>query len=531
MRARQAVLAVRLDAQERARQADAGVPAARRGRGVAAQVGLARRCSPHQGQVLLGAATAWTEMPATSRALAAGAVDEWSAVLLARETACLQVMDRARVDELVCGDLTGLEGQGPRRLVAAARRHAAGIDPGALVRRARRAAGDRTVTLRPAPDTMTYLTALLPVAQGVAALAALQRHADGLRAGGDTRGRGQVMADTLVERLTGQVTAERVPVCLNVVLPATALTGGAEAGLLLEGGTVLPAPLAHDLVLTAAGSGTSTDQQAAGATAEGDPASAWVRRLYADPGGTLIASTSSSRLHPDALATLVRARDGGICRTPWCDAPVRHTDHVIPAADGGPTDLPNAQGLCVACNHAKQTPGWSQHLVPTATGHTVTTTTPWGMSATSTAPRALLPEALPAAVEQPTWGEPPIVAARPALPPSLLPEPLPPEPGPALVLPRSAPPVPLLPASVLPGAPARGRGAFEASVVRAHRRRRPTGRVRRRRGRPGPRPGMRDAAVHLSTPSAVERCLRALVGDLIGEGTGGRGSSRGAEGG
>ena len=38
------------------------------------------------------------------------------------------------------------------------------------------------------------------------------------RAGGDPRGRGQVMADTLVERVTGQATADAVPVEINLVM-------------------------------------------------------------------------------------------------------------------------------------------------------------------------------------------------------------------------------------------------------------------------------------------------------------------------
>ncbi len=48
--------------------------------------------------------------------------------------------------------------------------------------RARRAPSERTVTIRPAPDAMTYVTGLLPVAQGVAVHAALTREADSLRA-------------------------------------------------------------------------------------------------------------------------------------------------------------------------------------------------------------------------------------------------------------------------------------------------------------------------------------------------------------
>ena len=61
-------------------------------------------------------------------------------------------------------------------------------DPEAAVRRARKAAAERRVTCRPAPDTMAYLTALLPVADAVAAYAALSKDAD-LHRGGDPRTR------------------------------------------------------------------------------------------------------------------------------------------------------------------------------------------------------------------------------------------------------------------------------------------------------------------------------------------------------
>jgi hypothetical protein len=50
---------------------------------------------------------------------------------------------------------------------------------------------------------MCYLTALLPVYEGVAVHAALTRHADTSRSDGDPRSRGQLMADALVERITG----------------------------------------------------------------------------------------------------------------------------------------------------------------------------------------------------------------------------------------------------------------------------------------------------------------------------------------
>lgn len=63
------------------------------------------------------------------------------------------------------------------------------------------------------------------------------------------------------------------------------------------------------------------------------------------------------------------------CRTPWCDAPIRHLDHVTPSTAGGPTSADNAQGLCEACNHAKEGPGWQARPGPDGL---VETTTPTG---------------------------------------------------------------------------------------------------------------------------------------------------------
>jgi hypothetical protein len=363
-----------VDAARRAAEAREGVPLERRGRGVPVQLGLARRESPHRARALLGAAKAWTgEMPHTFGALRAGVLSEHRALLLVRETSCLPVEARAEVDRLVCADLPSLDGVGTKRLLALARSHAARLDPASLVARARRAESERTVTLRPAPDTMTYLTALLPVAQGVAALAALRRTADAARGSGDERSRGQVMADALVERVTGRSSADAVPVTVNLVMSDAVLLGAAHDGVHVEGHGAVPAQVARNLVANGL-----------------DANATWVRRLYADPDGQLVATTSAARLHAPGLAALLRVPDQGLCRTPYCDAPIRQLDHVVPAADGGPTSAENSQGLCEACNHAKQAPGWTQR--PEQAGvqgtlrHTVVTTTPTGHRYRSIAP-------------------------------------------------------------------------------------------------------------------------------------------------
>jgi hypothetical protein len=85
------------------------------------------------------------------------------------------------------------------------------------------------------------------------------------------------------------------------------------------------------------------------------------------------------------------------CRTPWCDAPVRHLDHAVAHRWGGVTSSANAQGLCEACNYAKEASGWHYEVIsagprgtdPRAPAHTVRTTTPTGHTYLSTAPPLL----------------------------------------------------------------------------------------------------------------------------------------------
>ena len=136
-------------------------------------------------------------------ALQAGQISEWRATIVARETACLTREDRLVADTELAGRLAQLGDRESRRRPA--RSPTGWTRPRSPP--ARGAVRDRRVTLRPAPDTMTRLSGFLPVAQGVAAYAALTRRPTRYRAAGDARTRGQIMADTLVERFTGQATA------------------------------------------------------------------------------------------------------------------------------------------------------------------------------------------------------------------------------------------------------------------------------------------------------------------------------------
>jgi hypothetical protein len=367
----QARAAAALDAARRAAESAAGVPSARRGRGVASEIALARLDSPARGSRHLGFAKALVhEMPHTLAALEAGVLTEWRATLIVRESACLDVEDRRTLDVELCSDAAGLEGMGDARIAAAAKAIAYRLDPHAVVDRAAKAETERTVTIRPAPDTMAYLTALLPVAQGVSVYAALRRAAD---TAFDGRSRGQVMADALVERVTGRSAATPTPIAVNLVLSDNTLLSDDTAPANVVGYGPIPAEVARGLVSAAA-----TDKRSR----------ATLRRLYAHPrSGALVAMESRARAFPTGLATFIGLRDER-CRTPYCDAPIRHRDHATPHARGGPTTVVNGLGKCERCNYVKEAAGWQVSTHVDEIGrHTADYTTPTGDRHRSVAPR------------------------------------------------------------------------------------------------------------------------------------------------
>jgi hypothetical protein len=343
--AAQARLGVEFADSQEALHGAGGATARERGRGVAAQIALARHESPHRGSRHLGFARAMVhEMPETMAHLTAGRVSEWRATILCRETAALSLEDRRDVDRRLAADLPSM---GDAQVQRAARGLAAQLDPASVARRANKATTERCVSLRPAPDTMTYLSGLLPVAQGVATYAALDRHARELMAAGDGRGRGQIMADTLVERVTGQATATAVPVEVQLVMPAGTLIGSTDEPAEVVGHGPISAETARALL------SASADSEAL----------VWFRRMLTTLDGTrLVGLESRRRQFPEGLRRFLVLRDK-TCRTPWCDAPIRQADHVVAAGRDGPTSAENGQGLCAECNQTKEAPGWTAGVV------------------------------------------------------------------------------------------------------------------------------------------------------------------------
>lgn len=190
----------------------------------------------------------------------------------------------------------------------------------------------------------------------------------------------------LFERVTGHHEIDQIPLHISLVLPAASLVGTDPTPGQIAG-SVVPAEIARELALR------GTSQQTAA-----------VHRLFTDPcTGTVQSIDSRSRTFDGALREFILTRDQ-VCRTPYCEAPIRHIAHVQPHAKGGPTTALNGQGLCERCNYAKEAPGWKH--VSTAPGagmtHAVTITTPTGHTYPSKAPPILDKPSLACSRPQPS---------------------------------------------------------------------------------------------------------------------------------
>jgi Domain of unknown function (DUF222) len=350
-----------------------GVHPQRLGRGIADQIALACGTGPADGVRRLDNARAlWFDMPGCLDLLTTGRISEWVAQLVVTETSHLDSFTRRRIDvELVRGGLADLS---PREAQARARRLAYEADPQGSLTRGRTARKQRRVTLRPAPDTMSHLHALLPVEQGVACYASLRRHVDAVVAAGDERSRDQIMADTVVERLTGQAAAEDVNIEVQLVMPIESLVDPhSTASALIPGQGPVPAWAARQMLDQSGGQ-------------------SWWRRLFAAPthdgGRTVVDIDRTRRRFTGWLADLVKARDQ-YCRDPYCTAAIRHIDHIERYADSGPTTLANGRGVCERGNYLREMPGWSVATVHSGTdgpAHTVEIVTPTGHRYRSRAP-------------------------------------------------------------------------------------------------------------------------------------------------
>ncbi|WP_181311912.1 HNH endonuclease [Nocardioides campestrisoli] len=312
---------------------------------VGSQLGLARREAPARGRFLVTAADALVhDLPGTLAALERGELTEERALLVVRETDDLDPDDRVRVDvALWHGPCAGSAATlGTEQLRDLVRRLTTEADPDAGARMAR-ARARRHVSGRMLGDGTGRITAVVRSEHYGPVMQALREAASSARAEGDPRTADQVRADAFVQRLTGLDPVAPRRVDLRLVLSLDSLLGASNTAGWVQGSGHLPAEVCRQLL------GEAFDRQEVA-----------VRRLFALPeDGQLVAVEQTTRRFHGLLAEMIRLRDGERCRTPWCDAAIRHLDHVVPAREDGPTAYRNGQGLCEACNQVKEAPGWT----------------------------------------------------------------------------------------------------------------------------------------------------------------------------
>src|SRR5215212_788502 len=192
---------------------------------VADRVGIACRVSAHEGGKRVRIARDLHAGHTLIRGLfAAGMLSEQKIAVITDAGTHLDPDERAQVDERLAQQR--IETFGVRRIHDLARKIAAEVSREKFEARRRRARSGRRVTVRRSSEPgMADLTAHLPVEQAVACYAALRKAVNEVWVQPEPvlRGQGQIMADTLVERLTGQATAEDVDIAVHIMVPVEAL--------------------------------------------------------------------------------------------------------------------------------------------------------------------------------------------------------------------------------------------------------------------------------------------------------------------
>lgn len=352
-RATQAEIVAQIAALHDDRTADMGI-----GRGdptlsVIGEVALARNIGPSAAGTQVGLALGLNRLPSVAELFTEGVIPQSVAQAVVNESVCLSVDDSVVFDGEIAPRLPGLTA---KKAAKAARREVVRIDVEAARERAERNRADQRVTLMPETDGVAILQVRGAAEQLVAAHHALDSWARGLRSAGDERTIGQIMAQTLVERVTGVAHADAIEVEIQLVMDAPTMLGQDGEPVDLIGYGPISPDVSDDLIERAP--------------------TASVRRLLVDPvDGTLVVREPRRRRFDSLTRRHIRARDRS-CRMPGCDARIRDDDHIHDHSRGGVSKSDNGQGLCKQSHLIKSLPGWKvttegrATIWQTPTGHT-----------------------------------------------------------------------------------------------------------------------------------------------------------------
>lgn len=319
--------------------------------GVGPEIAFARHRSPRSGlQYLNFCHILIDDLVFTLDALRRGLVTEDEAMIVVKETQWLTNEQRGEIDIRLFSEGHQCFGLGGKKLAAMIREWALAYGSDKEHDLEERAAKERYISIFPIDRHRMKITGIMPTEYGVAVAQVLERLVAQAKGSGDERSRQHLAVDSLLERLTGYENPAAIPIQLGLVMTDRTLFQGHAEPAFLQGYGIISAEKARRLMCGSAGNPNELEM--------------WVRRLYTAPGsGDLIAMDSKQRLFAGGLKHFIKVRDQ-FCRTPFCDSPIRHLDHVVQFARGGATSVENAGGSCVFCNLTKESPGWEEERVP-----------------------------------------------------------------------------------------------------------------------------------------------------------------------
>ncbi|MFE0019721.1 DUF222 domain-containing protein [Amycolatopsis sp. NPDC059021] len=309
-------------------------------RSATAELALAAGLTVRQAERKLSLAEALVHrLPRTLAAMEEGELDELKASKIAEVTAVLSDEAARRVDEIIVHRLAGKNSSTLRRAVNGV---VMTVDPDGYERRARARRQTRQVRLHHEDETMSSLTAKLPVEQAGAIYASVDRAARKLRRlPGEERTTEQLRADVFAERLLAARGGDAsIRADIHVYVDLLTLAGLNNEPAEVAGYGPIPPWLARQIAT--------------------EPSSTW-RRLITDPETGQLLSVGRHKYRPPAdLDSFIRVRDRE-CGTPGCQRPAQFAelDHVEDwHAKKGETSADNLGGRCGFHHKVKNEPGW-----------------------------------------------------------------------------------------------------------------------------------------------------------------------------
>ena len=284
-------------------------------------------------------------MPGMLTALARGTLHPRSVHTVGSAMGPVPPHVRELVDEMLTAQLPELQDCGSREISDHVARMLHALDPEGAAERHRRAMEDRHVTITRGDHGMASVRALIPAIDAARIRKGLSVAAESARAGGDRRGHQQIMADLFADVLVGRGDGiDPTTLDIGILITDRSLLAPAHAdAATIEGFGPVPYDHVREAMLRAVEAGDEDTELAL-----------TVRRLYADlDDGQLVGVEARSRAFPASLARFLRLAHQ-TCRAPYCDAPIRQMDHIVPWSQGGATSLDNGNGLCGGDNRKEE---------------------------------------------------------------------------------------------------------------------------------------------------------------------------------